>query len=201
MFCSTIFFFVFTFCFCFCFSIFINIDKRLWSSSSLFSLFILCSRLLKAVNGRRKQIVYLFILFLFLFFFSLSSSPSTNFFIVVRPLNVRITTEKSPLVADRLIIIDCVSEGARPPVLISWWMSSTRLLNATTDEIITNGIYPSPSIRKDHQTVSRLHLLPSANDNGQILSCRADHSVLSDSSLDDSWRLNVLCKYLYHRSR
>ncbi|KPM11954.1 nephrin-like protein 2, partial [Sarcoptes scabiei] len=113
-----------------------------------------------------------------------------------RPLNVRITTEKSPLVADRLIIIDCVSEGARPPVLISWWMSSTRLLNATTDEIITNGIYPSPSIRKDHQTVSRLHLLPSANDNGQILSCRADHSVLSDSSLDDSWRLNVLYSIL-----
>ncbi|UXI19811.1 Skeletal muscle and kidney-enriched inositol phosphatase [Sarcoptes scabiei] len=109
-------------------------------------------------------------------------------------LSISDQTNQSPLVADRLIIIDCVSEGARPPVLISWWMSSTRLLNATTDEIITNRIYPSPSIRKDHQTVSRLHLLPSANDNGQILSCRADHSVLSDSSLDDSWRLNVLFK-------
>ena len=108
------------------------------------------------------------------------------FFLIVRPLNVRITTVHRPLIDGQMIVINCESDGARPPALLSWWKQSQRLEHAVTEEI---GVGNSISNR----TFSTIQFVPTINDNGKVLSCRADHPVLPDSSLEDSWILNVLC--------
>nr|XP_027202323.1 uncharacterized protein LOC113796284 [Dermatophagoides pteronyssinus] len=103
----------------------------------------------------------------------------------LRPLNVRITTVHRPLIDGQMIVINCESDGARPPALLSWWKSSKRLEHSVTEEI---------DLTNDNRTLSTIKFLPTMNDNGKILSCRADHPVLPDSSLEDSWILNVLFK-------
>lgn len=101
-------------------------------------------------------------------------------------MNVRITTVHRPLIDGQMIVINCESDGARPPALLSWWKQSQRLEHAVTEEI---GVGNSISNR----TFSTIQFVPTINDNGKVLSCRADHPVLPDSSLEDSWILNVLC--------
>ena len=101
---------------------------------------------------------------------------------------MRITTVHRPLIDGQMIVINCESDGARPPALLSWWKSSKRLEHSVTEEI---------DLTNDNRTLSTIKFLPTMNDNGKILSCRADHPVLPDSSLEDSWILNVLCMFLF----
>ena len=107
-------------------------------------------------------------------------------FILVRPLDVRITTVHRPLTAGQLVSINCESNGSKPPALLSWWKLSKRLDNAI-EEVTSD----------ENRTISLLQFMPDQSDNGQVLSCRADHSVLPDSALEDSWILNVFCKYFF----
>lgn len=109
----------------------------------------------------------------------------SNFsFETVRPETVRIITVQRPLVAGRPIEIRCESSGAKPPALISWWRGPNRLKSATDDVTVND----------ENRTVSTLTFVPDMSDNGLVLACRADHAVLSDSALESTWILNVLCK-------
>lgn len=113
------------------------------------------------------------------------------FLLIVRPLTVRITTVRRPMIDGQMLVINCESDGAKPPALLSWWKSSQRIEHAVTEEIIT--VVGASGLEVMNRTVSTIQFVPSLLDNGKVLSCRADHSVLSDSSLEDSWVLNVLC--------
>lgn len=97
---------------------------------------------------------------------------------------MRITTVHRPLVAGQLVMINCESSGSKPPALLSWWRGAKRLEGAI-EEVATD----------ENRTVSTLQLVPAVEDNGRVLSCRADHSVLSDSALEDAWILSVLCEF------
>lgn len=48
----------------------------------------------------------------------------------------------------------------------------------------------------DNYTSNTVAFLPSIHDNGKFLSCRADNPLLSDSSLEDGWTLNIHCKHI-----
>lgn len=89
------------------------------------------------------------------------------------------------MIVGQKIMINCESSGSKPPALLSWWRGAKRLEGAIED-IATD----------ENRTISTLQFVPSIEDNGRVLSCRADHSVLPDSALEDSWILNVFCTYL-----
>jgi hypothetical protein len=42
-------------------------------------------------------------------------------------------------------------------------------------------------------TTSILKLIPSVDDHGAYLACRAENLRLANSSVEDGWKLNVLC--------
>jgi hypothetical protein len=66
---------------------------------------------------------------------------------------------------------------------VTWWKGSKRLSH-TTEQISKN----------ENETISTVNFTPSIDDNGKILSCRADHAILPDSALEDSWILDVYCE-------
>lgn len=92
-------------------------------------------------------------------------------------------TLRHPIVAGQPIEITCQSSGARPPAIVTWWKGSKRLIQ-TTESVTDN----------ENLTVTTVQFTPSIDDHGKILSCRADHVILPDSALEDSWELNVYCK-------
>ena len=102
----------------------------------------------------------------------------------VRPLTARITTPRRPLSVGRQAEVSCVSSGSRPPAIITWWLGSKQLTQVSDD-----------MTRHLNLTTSTVHFKPSAIDHGKVLSCRADHSILPDSALEDSWLLDVYCKH------
>ncbi|RWS08367.1 nephrin-like protein, partial [Dinothrombium tinctorium] len=105
----------------------------------------------------------------------------------LRPLDVKITSIRRPLSAGKRVELTCQSRGSRPPAIVTWWKGSKRLQHVIED--ISS---------HENLTISSVHFTPSIEDNGKLLSCRADHSILPDSALEDSWMLDVyyapICK-------
>lgn len=102
-------------------------------------------------------------------------------------MDIRITTVHRPLLAGQVVVINCESNGSKPPALLSWWKGSKRL-DSAVEEVTSD----------ENRTLSTLQFVPDLDDNGRVLSCRADHSVLPDSAFEDSWILSVFCECLLH---
>jgi hypothetical protein len=47
---------------------------------------------------------------------------------LVRPLDVTITTKDTTLLAEKRYDVECVSGGSRPTATISWWKNSRQIL-------------------------------------------------------------------------
>ena len=90
---------------------------------------------------------------------------------------------KRALSTGKRVELTCKSEGSRPPAIVTWWKGPKRLQHVSEDVTSSENV-----------TVSMVHFNPIAEDNGKILSCRADHSILPDSAIEDSWILDVYCE-------
>ncbi|XP_067130560.1 LOW QUALITY PROTEIN: nephrin-like [Centruroides vittatus] len=98
----------------------------------------------------------------------------------LKPLDVHLITSLSHVSAGKKAKLTCESTGSRPPATITWWKDGKKLRNAV--ESITEG---------GNVTTSLLTIIPSADDNGKVLTCRSDHPSLVHDDLQDSWVMNV----------
>ncbi|GIY07113.1 hypothetical protein CDAR_101122 [Caerostris darwini] len=96
----------------------------------------------------------------------------------VKPLDVRITSIQRHFSAGRKVQLACESSGARPRAQLSWWLDNKRIQSGK--ETVS-----------DNLTSSSLSFMPKADDNGKILSCRAQNPALSNSAIEDGWTLTV----------
>ncbi|XP_053201248.1 synaptogenesis protein syg-2-like [Panonychus citri] len=107
-------------------------------------------------------------------------STSITLDLNLRPTKVHIMSPKHALSTDKRVELTCKSEGSRPPAIVTWWKGPKRLQHVSEDVTSSENV-----------TVSIVHFTPIAEDNGKVLSCRADHSILPDSAIEDSWILDV----------
>ncbi|XP_052743181.1 uncharacterized protein LOC112053108 [Bicyclus anynana] len=98
----------------------------------------------------------------------------------LRPLWVRLLGGKRPLVAGQSTELVCQAVGARPKPSISWWKGGTRL-KSIRETTSSDG----------NVTSSILTLVPSIEDAGRVLSCRAVQPTLSHSTHEDGWKLEI----------
>ncbi|KAB7497079.1 Nephrin [Armadillidium nasatum] len=99
------------------------------------------------------------------------------------PLTAEIITQDTPLVADSEFTIVCKSSGAKPPALITWLLDD-KVLNTTRDFTINNG----------RTTQSELKFIPTKEDGGKTLTCKAESSVLLTKPLTDKRLLDIHCE-------
>ncbi|XP_041985883.1 nephrin-like [Aricia agestis] len=93
---------------------------------------------------------------------------------------VRLLGGKRPLVAGVSTELVCQAVGARPKPSISWWKGGVRL--TTVRETVS----PDGNV-----TSSILTLVPSIDDAGRVLSCRAVQPTVPHSTREDGWKLEI----------
>ncbi|CAH0403745.1 unnamed protein product [Chilo suppressalis] len=98
----------------------------------------------------------------------------------LRPLWVRLQGGKRPLVAGQSTELVCQAVGARPKPTISWWRGGTRLKTVRETTSADGNI-----------TSSILTFVPSIDDAGRVLSCRAVQPSLPHSTHEDGWKMEI----------
>uniref|UniRef100_A0A1B0EVK6 Putative b-cell receptor cd22 n=1 Tax=Lutzomyia longipalpis TaxID=7200 RepID=A0A1B0EVK6_LUTLO len=96
-----------------------------------------------------------------------------------KPLSVKIIEPASSLVADRRYEVLCETTGSRPNAIITFYKGK-RQLRRTKDETLNN------------TTRSELSFVPSVEDDGKTLTCRAENPKVTGLFLETTWKLNVV---------
>ncbi|XP_029676748.1 hemicentin-2-like isoform X3 [Formica exsecta] len=99
----------------------------------------------------------------------------------LKPLWVRIQGENRPLSAGKTYEIGCEVVGARPEPTITWSKGNTILRNARETRSPPDG----------NVTTSVLTFVPSIEDAGKFLYCRASVPDIPDSEMEQGWKLNI----------
>ncbi|XP_037297608.1 nephrin [Manduca sexta] len=102
----------------------------------------------------------------------------------LRPLTVEIKKpaevgEGGVLTAERRYEVACESAGSRPPAVITWYKGK-RQLKRITEEL------------RDNLTVSVMSFVPTMDDDGKPLTCRAENPNVTALALDTSWTISVV---------
>uniref|UniRef100_A0A1A9W080 Ig-like domain-containing protein n=1 Tax=Glossina brevipalpis TaxID=37001 RepID=A0A1A9W080_9MUSC len=97
----------------------------------------------------------------------------------IKPLEVKIIEPPSSMVADRRYEVTCESTGSRPNAIITWYKGK-RQLRRTKDDISNN------------TTRSELSFVPTTDDDGKSITCRAENPNVNGLYLETMWKLNVV---------
>ncbi|XP_025018556.1 nephrin-like isoform X2 [Tetranychus urticae] len=98
----------------------------------------------------------------------------------IKPSSVEITNSREPISAGRKIEITCLATGSRPPARIVW-LKEDKLMVHSRESYSTDGLV----------TTSALILMPTRDDNHVNIICKADNPRLINSTIQDSWILEV----------
>ncbi|CAD7086100.1 unnamed protein product [Hermetia illucens] len=98
----------------------------------------------------------------------------------LKPLTVNITNAPHSMVADRRYEVICESTGSRPAAIITWYKGK-RQLRRTKDDIMYN-----------NTSRSELSFVPTTDDDGKHLTCRAENPNVNGLFLETSLKLNVV---------
>lgn len=97
------------------------------------------------------------------------------------PVDVRIVADEQPLTAQRKYDLVCEAIGSRPHAKLTWWKNNSRL-EKTKDSISSDG----------NITISTLTFVPTKEDKGKYLICRAENPVIPGGKvLETSWKLQI----------
>ncbi|RWS12880.1 nephrin-like protein, partial [Dinothrombium tinctorium] len=101
----------------------------------------------------------------------------------LKPLQVKIIRPQSPLSSGHRAELECQTFGSKPAAMISWWKGSKRMDN------VLNSISSDGNVTK-----SKLIFIPTTEDNGKHISCRAQNANLN-RAIEDGITLDVHSNY------
>ncbi|KAK2586783.1 hypothetical protein KPH14_011809 [Odynerus spinipes] len=107
-------------------------------------------------------------------------SSTVTFNMNLKPLWVRMQGENRPFSAGTTYEIGCEVVGAMPPPKITWSKGSVVLRNAR-QTVSPDG----------NTTTGMLTFVPSIEDAGKFLSCKASVPDIPDSEMEDGWKLDI----------
>ncbi|XP_065086587.1 hemicentin-1-like [Ochlerotatus camptorhynchus] len=111
-------------------------------------------------------------------------TPPNNKVVVLdvnlKPVAVHIMVKEKFVSADKLYDIECKSSGSRPAATISWHKGTSQIFKSNKNFSETG-----------NQSLSVLSIVPTVDDDGKYLTCRAENSLIPNSSIEDKWRLVV----------
>ncbi|CAH0718442.1 unnamed protein product, partial [Brenthis ino] len=97
------------------------------------------------------------------------------------PLWVKLQGGPRILVAEKTTELVCTAVGARPTPTISWWKSGTRLTSIKDIQTSVDG----------NITRSTLSFVPSIEDAGRMLSCKANQPAFPHNTYEDGFKLEI----------
>ena len=103
---------------------------------------------------------------------------------IFAPVDVSIITLEEPLSVGKTYLVECEAAGSRPDPVMTWWLGDTFVSH--TDQLTSSKV---GNISK-----SILTFEPTHQDDGKILTCRAENTQIKDGALQDSWKLSVYCE-------
>ncbi|CAG9563488.1 unnamed protein product [Danaus chrysippus] len=112
---------------------------------------------------------------------SLPQRVSVRVDLYLRPLSVEILSIEQPLSVGRQAELWCKSIGARPPAVVTWWLDGKKLESITKQQ----------DLEERNETQSMLKWTPLKEQNGKILTCRAEHSKFNSSTIESKLLLNI----------
>ncbi|XP_038110464.1 hemicentin-2 isoform X1 [Culex quinquefasciatus] len=98
----------------------------------------------------------------------------------LKPLSVRVIDPPGSVVADKRYEVSCESSGSRPNAIITWYKGK-RQMRRTKDDILSH-----------NRTLSTLSFSPSTEDDGKLLTCRAENPDVKGLFLETTWKMNVV---------
>ncbi|XP_029346089.1 hemicentin-1 [Acyrthosiphon pisum] len=96
------------------------------------------------------------------------------------PLTVTFSAMDEVLVADRRYDVQCHSAGSRPPASITWYRNDKKLPKMKQDDV------------KENVTSSEMTFVPTTDDNGKSITCRAENPQVPKMALEDNFILKVV---------
>ncbi|GIX95825.1 uncharacterized protein CDAR_289271 [Caerostris darwini] len=98
----------------------------------------------------------------------------------VPPVEVQIEEKRRALSAQKPVELVCRAGGSRPPANITWFIGN-QPLKGTKEKISSEG----------NITTGRLIFIPTIEDRGKNISCRAENMLIPGSSIKDEWKVDV----------
>ncbi|XP_022236802.1 hemicentin-1-like [Limulus polyphemus] len=111
---------------------------------------------------------------------SLPISTSVKIDMNLKPIQLDIEGAYEPLSSGKLTELQCRTSGSRPPATVTWWKGN-RKLKRTKNWATHNG----------NVSISTLTFQPSLEDNGKYLSCRAENPKITNSAIENGWKLEI----------
>ncbi|XP_046649564.1 muscle M-line assembly protein unc-89-like [Daphnia pulicaria] len=98
----------------------------------------------------------------------------------MKPKKVEIVSTGQYLEALKTQQLHCKATGANPPAVVTWWMNNIQL---TSTELLVSS--------EANGTISKVNLTPAIEDDGRIVTCRAQTPLLAGGFVEDEWRMQV----------
>ena len=89
----------------------------------------------------------------------------------------------------------------RPDPVITWWLSDSFIGSAAhlSHKVgnITRSVLMMMIMMMMMMMISRsvLTFTPRPGDDGRVLTCRAENTMIKDGALQDAWKLTVYCEF------
>ncbi|XP_076321959.1 synaptogenesis protein syg-2-like [Tachypleus tridentatus] len=111
---------------------------------------------------------------------TIPASTTVTLKLNLKPRSVEIISSHRPMSANRKVKLTCVAHGSRPPATLTWWKGSEKV-DTSDGSVVTEA----------ETTRSTFSFLPTVEDNGKYLACRAENTKIPGSGIEDSFNIEV----------